>query len=124
MLDLHHRADFVAPVAARIDDMLSGDVALVGVNDPFASRACGQTGDRCVAVDFSPRPARPPGQRLAQLGRIDIAVQRIPQGTEQSVRGDQRMAAAHSSASDHLESNAHALGHGQEVVVAVDMVRG
>ena len=42
MLDPHHRADLVHPVAAGVDDDLAVDVALFGMNRPAVVLVLGQ----------------------------------------------------------------------------------
>ena len=56
-----------------------------------------------VAIDLRPGVARTTGERLTQSGRVDVAIERIPQGTEVGVTIEQRMAAGGFSGVDEFE---------------------
>ena len=80
-----HRAGLAREIAGRRDDVLAGDVALVGLDQPFAGRLLLDADDRGVAVDFGAAIARPLGQRLGQVGGLDIAVIGMLDGAEDAV---------------------------------------
>ncbi len=83
MADTHHRANFVTPISACIHHDLCADVALFGMNRPGVVCVLRQTGDRRMAVNLCPGQSRTSRQRLTQLGRINVAVMRIPQSAQQ-----------------------------------------
>ena len=122
--DADHRADLVDPVARRVDDLFAGDITVLGVDDPLAVRLAVNRFDRIKAVDLRARPTRATRQRLGETARVDVAVDRVPQGTHQAVGFHQRMASPAFVGRQQLELDAHALGHADEVVVAVDVILG
>ena len=57
--------------------MFARDIALVGRNQPFAARQLRDRGDGGVAIDGRAQLARALGQRLGQIGRLNISVRRM-----------------------------------------------
>ena len=78
-----HAACLAREVAGGADHMLACDLALVGGDFPLAGGGAGDTCHRSVAVDFGAAVARAARQRLGQVGRLDIAVTRMADGTNQ-----------------------------------------
>ena len=74
----HHRAHLVDTIAACIDDDLAGDVALVCMHGPAVIPMLGEASHGGMTIDFGPCCARTPRERLTELRRVDIAIQRIP----------------------------------------------
>ena len=90
--------------------MLAGDVALVGLDQPFAVRLLLDAGDRRVAVDFGAAVARALGQRLGQVGRLDIAVVGMLDGAEDAVRLAERPDLLQLLRRQHVDLDADRLG--------------
>ena len=122
--DAHHGADLVAAITAGIDHFFALDVALGGVDAPGAVALLGQARDRREALNLRAGPPGTLDERLAELCRVDIAIQRIPKRTQQLLGRDQGMAAVAFLGVDQLEVHAHTLRQADEVVVAVDVVLG
>ena len=66
-------ADLAGAVAGGVDDVLTADRALAGLDHPFAALAA-HPGDRAEADDGLAEVAGALGQRLGELGRVDVAV--------------------------------------------------
>ena len=79
-----HLADALGVVASTVHDFLAADVALVGLDDPLIAIAV-DAGDGTEALDPRPGLARALGHGLGQLGRVNIAVQRIPHAAQDVV---------------------------------------
>ena len=69
-----HLAGLAREAARRRHDMLAGDIALVGRHQPFAIGLLGDRRHRHVAMDRRTILPRALGQRLRQIGGLDIAV--------------------------------------------------
>src|SRR5690606_6943916 len=117
-----HAADLVHPVAGGVDHDLAGDIAVLRVHDEFAVRLAGDVFDRVEAMDLGAGGTRAPGQGEAELGGVDVAVERVPPRAEQAGGLDQRVPPADLGGVDELELDADALGHPHEVAVGVDLV--
>ena len=85
-VDAQHLAGLAHEIAGRRDDVLAGDVALVGLDQPFAGGFLLDAGDRGVAIDFSAAIARTLGERLGEIGGLDIAVIGMLDGADDAVR--------------------------------------
>ena len=68
------RAGLPGEIAGGRDDVLAGDVALVGDDQPLAAGQPLDRGDGGVAVDLAAAVARAARQRLGEVGRLDVAV--------------------------------------------------
>ena len=62
MMNPHHRADLVYPVAAGIDHDFCVDIALFGMNRPAVVLVLRQPNHRRVAVDLGPGLAGTSGE--------------------------------------------------------------
>ena len=124
MMNPHHRADLVHPVATGIDHDFGVDIALFGMNGPAVIPVLRQPGHRRMAVDLGPGLAGTPGERLAQLRRVDVTVKRIPQPPDQIVGRNQRVPARAFSCVDHLEIDTHAACHRGKMPVALHLRLG
>ena len=71
------------PVAAH--DMLAGDVALVGLDQPFAVGGRSMPITARVAIDLGAAVARALGQGLGQVGGLDVAVIGMLDGAENAI---------------------------------------
>jgi hypothetical protein len=69
-----HRAGLAGEVAGGAHHVLAGDVAFVGPDQPLAGRLLLDPDHARLTVDFGAAGARAPGQRLGQIGRLDVAV--------------------------------------------------
>ena len=65
MMHPHHRANFIHPIAARIDHDFGIDIAFFSMHGPAVISMLGQTGDRRMTIDFGPGLAGAAGQCLA-----------------------------------------------------------
>ena len=117
----HHGADFVHPIAAGVDDNLRVDFAPGRGDDPAVVGQLAQRGDGGLAMDFGPGKARAAGQRLAQLRRVDVAIQRVPEPADKGVGGNQRVAAGAFGGVDDLEMHPHATRHRRKVAIAIHL---
>ena len=83
-----HAADLGRPVAGGVDDVFAADLAFRRLDDPFAALPA-HSGDRAEADDRSTHVARALGQRLRELGRVDVAVIRVVECALQIVQLDE-----------------------------------
>ena len=90
-----HAARLAGEIAGCADHMLAGDLALVGGHLPFARGGARNAGDGGVAIDFGAAVAGPAGQRLRQVGRLDIAVAGMPDRADQTLGVAKRPDIAH-----------------------------
>ena len=114
----HHRADFVHTVAAGVDHHVAIDVALGGFDGPGVVRVLLQPRHSGVAVDLGTGFARPAGQRLTQLGGVDVPVERIPKAAHQILGRNQRVTARALFGVDDLKVHVHTARHAGKVMVA------
>ncbi len=98
-----HRRDLGAAVTRRIDDFLAGDRAAVGMDQPLAGGLALDRGDPRVAVDLGAAVARPLGERLCELRRIDVAVVGVIESGEQPVSDEKRIVLAQLRGTQQLE---------------------
>ena len=89
-----HRGDLAAAVARRVDDVFGLDHAAGGLEPPAAVGQLPDAEHAGVPVNRGATLARPLGERLRQLRRIDVAVARIPQRGTDAVELEKRMARA------------------------------
>ena len=122
MAHAEHRADLVDPVTGRVDHFLAGDIAVLAVHDELAAGLARDALDRVEAIHLGAGLARLARQREGNPGRVDIAVERVPPGAEQSVGVDQRVPPAGLGGVDELHLHAHAAGHADIVPVDIDLL--
>ena len=84
-IEANHRARLARKVAGGGNDVLAGDVALVGLHHPLAVRLLLDAGDGGVAVDLSTARARTLRHGLGEIGRLDIAVIGVLDRAEQAI---------------------------------------
>ncbi len=104
------------------DDVLAGDVALVGLHHPAAARRPLDRGDDRVAVDLAAHRARALGERLGEVGRLDIAVVRMLDRADDAVGLAERPGFLHLRGGEELHLDADRLGDAlveEELVHAV-----
>jgi hypothetical protein len=80
-----HAPCLAREIAARGDHVLAYDLALVGDDLPFAAGQALDRRNRRVAVDLRTPLARTAGQRLREVGGLDIAILRMLNRAEQTV---------------------------------------
>ena len=73
-LEPDHCAGPAREIAGCRDDMLGDDVAFVGAHQPLAAGCSFDRGDGGVAIDLGERVPRSLGERLGQVGGLDIAI--------------------------------------------------
>ena len=117
MMNPHHRADLVYPVAAGIDHDFCVDIALFGMNRPTVVLVLRQPNHRRVAVDLGPVLRA----LLAKLRRVDVTDKRIPQPSDQIVGRNQRVPARAFRRVDNLEIDTHAACHRGKMPVALHL---
>ena len=84
-------ADFARPQAAGVDDVLGVDRALVGDHVPAAVGALVGFDHAGVGVVAAAELLRRLGVGIGHAGRIDVAVERVPQRGDVALRIDQRV---------------------------------
>ena len=77
-----HRAHLVHPVTGCVHDHFAGNVTLLSMDDEFAVSFTGNVFYRVEAVYLSTCLTGIACQRESQLCGIDVAIQRIPPGTQ------------------------------------------
>lgn len=113
----HHRhiaaeqpADFLRPVTGGIDHIFAADLALRRRDHPFVAVAPG-TCHRTETDDLCAHVACALGERLRQLGRIDIAIIGIVQRARQIMRRDEGIAAIDFIDAEHVDIHALVSAH-------------
>ena len=124
MLHAHHGPDLVHAVAARIDHDVTIDITVLCIYGPCIVPVLDKLGYGGVAIDLCPGLAGMKGKRLAELGRIDIAVFAIPKSTEEVLGGNKRMAARAFFGIDHLVFHAHTACHRREMPIGLHLLFG
>jgi hypothetical protein len=89
-VEADHGTRLAGKVAGARDHVLAGDLALVGGDDPLAVGTLFDRGHGRVAIDFGTARAGTLGQRLGQVGGLDIAVIRMLDGAEDAIGFAQR----------------------------------
>ena len=84
-VESHHLAGLAGVIPGRRDHVIAGDVALFGVHYPAAGGRLGDPDHRGLAVDRGTARTGAPGQRLGQVGGLDVAVLRMKNAADQSV---------------------------------------
>ena len=88
--DAGHGADLGGEHAARVDDDLGGDRALVGLDTRHAAALDADSGHARVGMELGAVPPSALGERERQLAGVDVAVGRDVRGAEHAFRGDRR----------------------------------
>jgi hypothetical protein len=109
-------------VAGGADHVLAGDVAAIGLDQPLAAGRALDAEDGRVAVDLAPARPAPLGQRLGEVRRLDVAVVRVLDGTQEVLRLAERPDLLHLRGREHVHPDAQRVGDalvGHELVPAV-----
>ena len=88
--DARHGADLRREHAARVDDDLRGDRALVGLDTGHAAALDADSGHARVGMELGPVAPGALGERERQLAGVDVAVGRYVRGAEHALRGHRR----------------------------------
>ncbi len=88
-IDPDHAADLLRPLAGGIDDDLSADLALRGLDEPALAGPLDRGHGR-VAENLRPRGASARRERLGQAARIDVSVGREMGCADDAVQLDER----------------------------------
>ena len=121
-VETEHGARLAGEVAGRADDVVGGDVALVGADHPAPVGGALEARHRGHAVDLGPQGAGTLGERLGEVGRLDVAVVRMLDRAEEAVRLAQRPDLLDLRRGEHVHVDADRLGDagiGHELVPAV-----
>ncbi len=110
-----HAADLARPVAGGVDHDLAADRAVPGRDPPFAGRGALDRPHRIVAVDHSAGSAGALGERLGDLGGVDVAVVRVPQPAKDVVGLEEGVALPHRGRRQDLEGQALRRRHLRDV---------
>ena len=74
-----HFAGLAREVAGRANDMLASDIAFIGFDNPFVAAPFDGRDGR-AGVDNAAQFARPGGERIGEIGGLDIAVLAVNDG--------------------------------------------
>ncbi len=110
--------------AAGVDDMFAGDIALFGLDQPFAVRLLRHVRRTALADDLDAQLARALGQREGRAGRVDMAVVGRVQGRLDAVEIVERMQFADTVRPDDFHRKAEALADRDRLVQPVEFVIG
>src|SRR4029079_18375307 len=86
-----HGTDLPAPGAGSVDDVLGGDVALRGSDQPFARRLEVDRPHRIVADDLGAAGPRAYSHGVGGQGRVDVAVLGLVDGANDAVDAAKRI---------------------------------
>ena len=78
-VDARHGTNLRGVVAGRVDDVVAGDLALVGGDPPAAVGQLGHPGDQGMTGDLSAQLAGPGGHSVGGAGGVGPAVRRGPE---------------------------------------------
>ena len=120
----HHRADLVAAVATCIDDDFSLYIARLCVHNPAVIRALRQPCHGAVTDHPSSRVTRPSRQRLAELGWVNISIQRVPKPTNKPIGLQKWMPPRTFGRINHLKFNTHSPSHRGKVAIRLHLRLG
>ncbi len=119
-----HGPGAAGEIAGGRNHVLAGDVALVGLHQPFAVRLLDDAGDRGLAMDGRAAGAGAAGQGLGQVGRLDIAVVGMLDGADQVIDLAQRPDFLDLGGCEEADIDADSLGHPGVIFVLVHPVLG
>ena len=103
--------------------MFAGDVALVGFHHPAIAHAL-NGGDGGVAVNFSAHGTGTFGQRLRQVGGLNIAVLLMLDCAQQTLGVAQRPDLFHLIRGQHIDLDANGFSHALIIHIFVPAVLG
>ncbi len=121
VFDTYERAHLIGPETGGDDEVLGNDLAACRCDLPLPRRQLSQAGNRRVAMDLGARGAAAPRQGLAELRRVDVTIERIPQRRQDVVAGEQGMTAQRLGGIEQLEVEADTPGNRHDVVAPVDL---
>ena len=110
-VEADHGACLPGEVSGRGDDVLAGNVALVSLHHPLAIRLLLNAGHGGVAVDLCPARTRALCHGLGEVGRLDVTIIRMLDGTEQAIRLAQRPDLLDLGGREHVHLDADRLGN-------------
>ena len=105
-VEAHHGAHLPRPGAGGGHHGLAGDVAAIGLDQPFAGAGALDARHLGVAVDLRAPVARALGQGLRHVHRRDMAVMGVEEGAHQPVEVGERPEVADLVGADQLEGDA------------------
>ena len=104
--------------------MLGGDVALVRADQPFAGGRALDACDGGVAVDLGAERPRSPGERLGQVGGLDVAVVGVLDRADQAIGLAKRPDRLDFRGREHIDRDADRPGDAGVIHVLVEAVPG
>ena len=114
-----HAADLARPQAARVDDVLGVDRALLGDDVPGAVGALPRVDDAVLAHDLGARDLRGLGVGVGHAVRIDVALDRVVDRADEVLLVQQRIQLLRLGRRDQLQIHAEVAaarhGHAQPV---------
>ena len=120
----NHRARAAGKVAGRGNDVLAGDVALIGLDQPFAIGLLNNAGHGGLTIDGRATVTRAACEGLGQVGGLDIAVIRMLDRAQQVVGLAQGPDFLDLVRGQELDVNTDGLGHTRIIFVLVHPVLG
>ncbi len=123
-VDADHLAGLAGKGARAGDDVLGDDLALVCRHLPVTVFKLLDGGDCRVAIDGRPAVTRALGQRLRQIGGLNITVIRMLDGAEQAVRLAERPDLLHLLRRQHIDAHADGLGNAGIIHIFVPAILG
>ncbi len=106
-----HGHDLTGAITGGVDHIFAGDIALVGLHQPFARLGAFQPGDAGEAGDLRAHVAGALGIGLGELAGIDVAVERIPQAALEIMQLDEGIALLDIGRRQQLELQPLGAGH-------------
>ena len=98
-----HTTDLAGPQAAGVDHMFGVDVTLLGNHGPRAVGSMFEPAHPVLAVDLGPLLPSTDRVRVGNASRIDVPLDRVPHGTDEVARIEQRKQLLRLLRRDHLE---------------------
>src|SRR5690606_32727272 len=89
-IEANHLTGFPGKIASSRDDMFSPDITFVRLHEPAAIRLLLDGGNSRVAMDGGAEVTRSLGERLREIGRLNITVVRMLDSAQQPVGFAQR----------------------------------
>ncbi|MNS47477.1 hypothetical protein D3C72_800080 [compost metagenome] len=123
-VDADHLAGLAGKGARAGDDMFGDDLALIRRHLPVTVFQLLDGGDGGVAIDGRATITRALGQRLRQIGRLDITVIRMLDGAQQAVRLAERPDFLHLLRRQHVDPHTDGLGNAGIIHIFVPAILG
>ena len=123
-VNARQRGDLARPQAGGVDHMFGDNVAARGRHPPFALGQRCQRGDRGLLINLRPLAACGGGVNMRRAGRVQMAVQRVPQGAQDAVDIDEIGAFANLFGTDQMGVEPHMAMFGARRPQVIHPLRG